>query len=82
MMQHINNFYTLYLQTKIINDDEKKLLGLVLASIVIAGCIKGNNKCSHNDSTVIAPASEVQALKDSIFWITELLLHTSFRIFL
>ena len=37
--------------------------GSVLASIVIVSCIKGNNKCSHNDSTVIAPASEVDSLK-------------------
>lgn len=42
------------------------LFGLIIASAVIAGCVKSNNKCPYTDSNFIAPTSEVQALKDSL----------------
>lgn len=45
---------------------KKIFYGLVIASVVIAGCVKSSNKCSYTDSTVIPPPSEIQALKDSL----------------
>jgi len=42
---------------------KKTLAGLLLASIVIASCVKNSNKCSHIDSTVTAPTSEIDSLK-------------------
>jgi FKBP-type peptidyl-prolyl cis-trans isomerase FkpA len=45
----------------------KRLLpGLLVASIVFASCVK-NNKCAYTGSTIKAPDTEVQALKDSLF---------------
>jgi len=43
---------------------KKILYGLVLASLVIAGCVKSGNKCSYNDSMVVAPASEIDSLRN------------------
>ena len=45
---------------------KKILSGLVIASVIIAGCVKSSNKCTYTDSTVIPPSSEIQALKDSL----------------
>ena len=45
---------------------KKTLSGLLVASIVFASCVK-NNKCAYIDSTIKAPDTEVQALKDSLF---------------
>ena len=45
---------------------KKILSGLIVASVIIAGCVKSDTKCPYNDSKVIAPASEIQALKDSL----------------
>jgi FKBP-type peptidyl-prolyl cis-trans isomerase FkpA len=44
----------------------KVFTGLVLFSIFMMGCIKGDNKCGYKDSTVIVPPAEVQALQDSL----------------
>jgi FKBP-type peptidyl-prolyl cis-trans isomerase FkpA len=45
----------------------KKILAVcVTALFILASCAKTDNKCRYTDSTVIAPASEVQALKDSL----------------
>lgn len=45
----------------------KKILAVsVTALVLLASCVKTDNKCGYTDSTVIAPASEVQALKDSL----------------
>jgi len=45
---------------------KKVLFGLVIASAVIAGCVKSNTKCPFTNSSIIAPTDEVQALKDSL----------------
>ena len=39
---------------------------LVVASIVFASCVK-NNKCAYSNSSVTAPDTEIQNLKDSLF---------------
>jgi FKBP-type peptidyl-prolyl cis-trans isomerase FkpA len=45
---------------------KKIFSGLILASVLIAGCIKSDTKCPYNDSATVAPASEIQSLKDSL----------------
>ena len=45
---------------------KKILAACVTALIILASCIKTDNKCGYSDSTAVAPASEVQALKDSL----------------
>ncbi|MEO8414275.1 MAG: FKBP-type peptidyl-prolyl cis-trans isomerase [Ginsengibacter sp.] len=42
---------------------KKIFSGLVLSSLVIAGCVKNDHKCSYTDSTATAPASEIDSLK-------------------
>jgi FKBP-type peptidyl-prolyl cis-trans isomerase FkpA len=44
---------------------KKTFSGLLVASIIFAGCTK-NNKCSYISSSITAPAAEVEALKDSL----------------
>lgn len=45
----------------------KKILAAgIVALVILASCVKTDNKCGYTDSKVIAPASEVQALKDSL----------------
>ena len=45
----------------------KKLLAVsVILLLILASCVKNNIKCNFTDSTVVAPDSEVQALKDSL----------------
>lgn len=39
---------------------------LVLPLIVFAGCLKSDNNCGYEDSTVVAPEEEQQALLDSL----------------
>ena len=38
----------------------------MIASTVFAGCVKSNTKCPFTGSIIIAPDTEVQALKDSL----------------
>ncbi len=46
----------------------KKIVAVCVSALVIlASCVKTDNKCSYTDSSVVAPASEVQALKDSLY---------------
>ena len=65
-MQHINNFYALYLQTKNYQMTLRKMiLGLLIGSIVFISCVK-NNKCGYIASTIKAPSAETDALLDSL----------------
>lgn len=45
---------------------KKILTACVTALVILASCVKTDNKCGYTDSTVVAPASEVQALQDSL----------------
>ena len=45
---------------------KKLLFGAVLSYIFIAGCAKKDTKCSYTDSNTVAPATEIEALKDSL----------------
>lgn len=40
--------------------------GLCVVSIIFTSCVK-NNKCAYPTSTIIAPDTQIQALKDSLF---------------
>ncbi len=44
----------------------KKLLTAVLVLFVLGSCTKKDATCPYTDSTVVAPASEQQALQDSL----------------
>ena len=44
----------------------KIFVPLIIAFIFLAGCSKKDTTCGYVDSTVIAPASEVQQLQDSL----------------
>jgi FKBP-type peptidyl-prolyl cis-trans isomerase FkpA len=44
---------------------KRTLSFLLVASIIFISCVK-NNKCDYTASTITAPATEVQALKDSL----------------
>lgn len=35
---------------------------LIVSSIIVAGCVKNDTKCSYNDSTAVAPAAEIDSL--------------------
>lgn len=65
-MQQIYNFYTLYLQIKELKIMKKLFAASVIVLLILGSCVKNDAKCGYNDSTVIAPASEVQALQDSL----------------
>ena len=43
-----------------------KFSAFILACLVIAGCIKSDTKCPYKDSVTVAPATEIQSLKDSL----------------
>jgi FKBP-type peptidyl-prolyl cis-trans isomerase FkpA len=38
----------------------------IIALVIFASCSKKENKCVYTDSTIVAPAAEQQALKDSL----------------
>ena len=44
----------------------KKLLVAFTSVLILGSCMKKDNKCGYTDSTIVAPAAEVQALKDSL----------------
>ena len=43
---------------------KKIFYGLILASVLIAGCLKSDTKCPFNDSKAIAPAIEIDSIKN------------------
>jgi FKBP-type peptidyl-prolyl cis-trans isomerase FkpA len=48
-------------------DIKKVLAGLLLFSVVMASCLKKNSPCGYTASKVVAPAAEIQTLKDSLY---------------
>ena len=42
---------------------KKIFCGLILSSVLIAGCIKSDTKCPYNDSKAIAPTAEIDSLQ-------------------
>ena len=44
----------------------KKLIPAFIGILFLGSCIKNDNKCNYTDSAVIAPATEVKALEDSL----------------
>ena len=42
---------------------KKIFYGLILSSVLIAGCLKSDTKCPYNDSKAIAPAAEIDSLQ-------------------
>ena len=42
---------------------KKILSGLVLSSVLIAGCVKNDTKCTYTDSKIVAPATEIDSLQ-------------------
>ncbi len=42
---------------------KKILLGLVVASVIIASCVKTDNKCGYTDSNAVVPASQIDSLQ-------------------
>ncbi len=44
----------------------KILLPVLIAIIFIAGCAKKDTTCNYADSTAVAPAAEIQQLRDSL----------------
>ena len=48
-------------------DTKKVLAGLLLFSVVMASCLKKPSACGYTAVKVVAPAAEVQNLKDSLY---------------
>lgn len=66
-MHQIYKFYALYLQTQNHSMTKSFFLFLFITLIASTGCKKeANNKCGYPDSNVVAPASEQEALHDSL----------------
>ena len=62
MMQHINNFYTLKCNKKLLSVIKKILFGVIIC-LIIASCSKSDGKCSYSDSSAVAPIAEVDSLQ-------------------
>lgn len=43
---------------------KKIFSGLILFSVLIAGCVKSDTKCAYTDSNAIAPGTEIDSLKE------------------
>jgi FKBP-type peptidyl-prolyl cis-trans isomerase FkpA len=42
---------------------KKIFCGLILSSVIVAGCVKSDTRCPYNDSTAIATTAEVDSIQ-------------------